>query len=206
MFQTKSKRRKVESKSKTVKYLRDIFCLPHYTKTKNGVISIPRGSRRSFLASKEIGLMGKIEFSSYWPPERMRREVCRLFAKPFGTTEVEIESGKLFGFEYLQRTGAGSRTLCVPSVSSNYEWSGRQVATLSKSGGVIYILANEDIPILTEIVSIIILIDIAIYIYIEYYKNVHVHEDNSDSDCSNQSLAQTGVSNASVPTVLEMYV
>lgn len=150
MFQTKAKRRKVESKPKSVKYLRDIFCLPKSCMDEDGTVAIPRSTRRSILASKEVGLMGKIEFSSDWSPNDMKMEICRVFSKPFGLTEEEIEGGKLFAFEYLQRTGAGSRTLCVPAVPPGYEWNGRQVATLAKSGGVIYLLATDDIPILSE--------------------------------------------------------
>ena len=142
MYQTKAKRKKAESKPKSVKYLRDIFCLPHECLDDDGTIAIPRGTSRSYLASNEIGLMGKIEFCSDWSAGEMKEEICRLFAKPFGLSEDDIDVGKLFPFEYLQKTGAGSRTLCVPVVTTNYEWNGRQVATLAKSGGVIYVLAR----------------------------------------------------------------
>ena len=142
MFQSKAKRSKgTESKSKSVRYLRDIFCLP------------PRGSRRSALANKDTGLFGKLEFESSWSAERMRQEICTVFSKPFGLSDEDIIQGKLFKFQYLQRTGAGSRTLCVPSVTTSFEWNGRQVATLAKSGGIIYILAAEDIPVLWKLVS-----------------------------------------------------
>ena len=59
-----------------------------------------------------------------------------------GLTASELEQGELFPFKYLQRTGAGSRTLCVPSVAESFDWSGRQVSTLAKSGGIIYIWAE----------------------------------------------------------------
>lgn len=79
----------------------------------------------------------------------MKTEVCSIFAKPFALSEENIANGILFPYEYLQRTGAGSRTLCVPTVSQTFEWNGRQVATLAKSGSIIYILATEDIPVLS---------------------------------------------------------
>ena len=86
MFKPKSKRLKNEGKQKSVSYLRDIFCLPQSLQSKNGSILIPRGTRRSNLANKDIGLLGKIEFQSDWSAERMRREICSVFAKPFAFT------------------------------------------------------------------------------------------------------------------------
>ena len=41
MIQTKAKRRKVESKPESVKYLRDIFCLPKSCMDKDGMVAIP---------------------------------------------------------------------------------------------------------------------------------------------------------------------
>lgn len=73
MFQMKAKRRKMESKLKSVKYLRDIFCLPKSCMDEDGTVAILRSTRRSILASKEVGLMGKIEFSSDWSPKDMKR-------------------------------------------------------------------------------------------------------------------------------------
>ena len=106
-------------KAKVVQYLRDIFCLPQEYQD-----SVPRGTRRSNLASNEIGLFSKIEFSSDWSAERMKKEICAVFAKPFCLSAEDIEGGKCFPFNYLQRTGAGSRTLCVPAVAANFEWNG----------------------------------------------------------------------------------
>ena len=64
---------------------------------------------------------------------------------------VVTEEGDLFPFKYLQRTGAGSRTLCVPSVATTFEWNGRKVSTLAKSEGIIYILADSTLRVLTEV-------------------------------------------------------
>ena len=49
--------------------------------------------------------------------EAVRREFCKVFAKPMGLGELD----ELFPFEYLQRTGAGSRSLCRPAVSESFE-------------------------------------------------------------------------------------
>lgn len=81
--------------------------------------------------------------------KEVRMEICKVFAKPMGLCVV-TEEGDLLPFKYLQRTGAGSRTLCVPSVATTFEWNGRQVSTLAKSGGIIYILADSTMPALTE--------------------------------------------------------
>ena len=97
--------------------------------------------------------MGKIEFESEWSVERIRKEICSAFKTPFWLSDSDLDSGKLFKFEYLQQTGARSRTLCIPTVTSSFEWNGRQVATLAKSGGVIYKLAKKDIPGSWKLVS-----------------------------------------------------
>ena len=152
MFQLKAaKRSKSGTQPKSVVYLRDIFCLPLDCQSDNGTIAIPRGTRCNFLASKEVGLLGKIEFQSSWTAEKMRQEISLVFARPFELNHDDIENnGRRINFDYLQRTGAGSRTLCVPTISASFEWNGKQVASLAKSGGIIYILANEDIPSLMQ--------------------------------------------------------
>lgn len=155
------------SKEKSVKYIRDIFCLPQNLTKDDGVIPIPRGSRRSALANASVGLFGKIEFNSTWSPEEMRKEICSVFAKPFKLSMEDIAGGTVFPFQYLQRTGAGSRSLCIPTVTESFQWNGRQVATLAKSGGCIYILANKDIPVLEEMicsVSLTVISDMVMYL------------------------------------------
>ena len=59
-----------------------------------------------------------------------------------------------FPFHYLQPTGSGTRTLSVPSVSSLFSWTAKQVARLGNTSGTIYILADDDL-LLNEEVSII---------------------------------------------------
>ena len=78
--------------------------------------------------------------------EEVLVEIYKVFEQPMGLTKTEIDGGLLFPFTYLQRPGAGSRCLCTPSVSPDFEWNGRQVATLAKAGGFIYIAADEDLP------------------------------------------------------------
>ena len=75
--------------------------------------------------------------------KEVRIEVCKVFIKPMGLIMSNLENGEVFPFKYLQRTGAGSCTLCVPSVASTFSWNGKQVASLAKSGGYIYILAGN---------------------------------------------------------------
>ena len=139
-----SKRRKTATGTKISYYSRDVMCLPQKWCTDPGHVTIPRGDRRTHLGA--CGLMGKIEFNSSMTVQMMSAEICKVFAKPMGLTVAEIERGEIFPFTYLQRTGAGSRTLCIPAVSEGYEWSGRQVSTLAKSGGMIYIMVESTLP------------------------------------------------------------
>ena len=106
-------------------------------------MTIPRGEKRNYLA--ENGLLEKIEFNSEMSAEDIKVEVCRVFASPMGLSEDDITEQKIVEFRFLQRTGAGSRILCVPSVSDNFEWNARHVSTLAKSGGIIYIQAIDDL-------------------------------------------------------------
>lgn len=129
--------------TKTVNYVRDILCLPTFWCKNPRHVTIPRGEKRNYLA--ENGLLGKIEFSSDLDANAMKLEVCKVFADPMGLSESDLENGKICDFIFLQRTGAGSRTLCVPSVSESFEWNARHVATLAKSGGIIYIQATSEL-------------------------------------------------------------
>lgn len=108
---------------------------------------IPRGCRESSMTNESNGLLGKIVFQSDWTEERMKEEVRLVFAKRFGLSDEDISSGKTISYHSLQRTGAGAHTLCVPSVTQTFKWDGKQVSTLAKSGGIIYILSLDDIPV-----------------------------------------------------------
>ena len=142
--------RQTDRQPKVITYSRDILCLPPQLQGRNGYVIIPRGSRRSALTDERSGLLGKIVFQSDWSEERMSDEITHIFATPFGLSPDDIGSGKRLEFIFLQRAGAGASTLCVPSVTSSFEWNGRQVSTLAKSGGVIYILSTQDIPVVSS--------------------------------------------------------
>ena len=114
-------------------------------------ISIPRTEKRNALT--EAGLIGKIEFRSDMSDAEVRKQICKVFATPMGLTDALISRGVKFPFTYLQRTGPGSRTLCIPSLSPDFQWDGKKVSTLAKSSGIIYILADATLEGLVEEVS-----------------------------------------------------
>ena len=121
------------------------MCLPlSFRNADGGKVSIPRTEKRNAIA--EVGLIGKVEFRSDMTGLEVRQEICTVFAKPIGLTKTSIDNGDLFPFTYLQRTGAGSHTLCVPSVSSMFQWDGKKVSTVAKSSGFIYMLADSCFP------------------------------------------------------------
>lgn len=128
-------------------YVRDIMCLPNEFKRDDGTIHIPRGNNRSKLG--DAGLIGKIEFTSAMSAAEIKMEICHIFMHPMGLSEDDLAAGNFFTFNYLQKTGAGSRSLCIPAVSLNFQWNGRQVASLSKSGGCMYIIVENKLPGLT---------------------------------------------------------
>ena len=137
---------------KATSYIRDVMCLPQEWCHDEGHISIPRLDRRKTLAS--AGLIGKVEFNSDMSPEEVKSVICNAFAIPMGVSERDIEEGRLFPFKYLQRIGAGSRTLHVPATSSSITWNGRQVATLAKSSGMIYIMAESTLASMDDKMNI----------------------------------------------------
>lgn len=134
--------------TKTIRYVRDIVCLPKEWSKNLRHVTIPRKERRRLLA--ESGLVGKIEFDSDMCADDVVKEVCKVFAYPMGLTPEGIEQGDRFNFIYLQRAGAGCRSLCSPSVADTFDWNGRRVATLAKSGGIIYVLAMEPVLLLDD--------------------------------------------------------
>jgi len=112
-------RKRKKSGLKTTHYVRDVLCLPASWCTGTW-ISIPRGDRRSYLT--ENGLLGKIEFSSIMSSKEIILEISRVFGSQVGLSKSDIEDGgKRLNFLFLQRTGAGSRTLCKPSVTESFE-------------------------------------------------------------------------------------
>lgn len=100
---------------------RDIVCLPQSDEPK---LSFPRGKYRAKLGEK--GLIGKIRLTSTMSVEDVKNEVRSVFRYPMGGRED-------FCFDFLQPTGAASRTLTVPSVSSSFQWTAQQVAKLGNN-------------------------------------------------------------------------
>lgn len=52
-----------------------------------------------------------------------------------------------FPFHFLQPTGAGSRSLSVPAMSTSFRWSAQQVAKLGANKQTIYILAMDKLEL-----------------------------------------------------------
>ena len=139
--------------AKVINYVRDVVLLPNEFRARNGEISVPRASRRSKLG--QAGLVGKIEIDSDMTGEQVRVEVCLVFSSPMGLLESDVKNGDLFPFSYLQRTGAGAKSLCLPAVKDSFEWTGKKVASLAKSGCYIYLLAERELPGWQEMVNVI---------------------------------------------------
>jgi len=116
-------------------YERDIICLPLEYPETPGIFPFPRGKIRGNLGRQ--GLIGKICLSSAMTQEEIFSEIRSCFKEPFGG-DAE------FPFKVLQSAGAGSKSLILPSLSSNYEWKAKEV---SSSGGTraIYIWAQKPI-------------------------------------------------------------
>lgn len=70
--------------------------------------------------------------------EEVESEVRSVFSGPMGGRSD-------FRFYFIQPTGAGSRTLTLPSVSSSFCWTAQQVAKLGNYKQPIYILAKDNL-------------------------------------------------------------
>ena len=68
--------------------------------------------------------------------EEVEDEVRSVFEKP-------MNGRKDFPFVFLQPTGAGSRTLTVPSTSPSFYWTAQQVAKPASNKQSIYVLAKN---------------------------------------------------------------
>lgn len=91
--------------------------------------------------------MGKIHLTDHMSVEEVAAEVRSVFSGPMNNRDN-------FPFHYLQPTGSGSRTLSVPSVSASFSWTAKQVARLGNSTGTIYILADDDLILNEDDVSL----------------------------------------------------
>ena len=100
------------------------------------VLKYPRGKFRARLG--RLGLMGKIHITEDMSVEEVAVEVRSVFEEP-------MDNRNDFPFNYLQPTGSGSCTLSIPSVSSSFSWTAKQVARIGNNTGTIYILANDDL-------------------------------------------------------------
>ena len=139
--------RAAESRSKQPKSVqvwdRDIVCLP---KTElNNNISYPRGKFRTKLG--ESGLIGKIRLTSTMTEEEVEEEVRSVFRGP-------MDGRSDFPFSFLQPTGAGTKTLMLPSISSSFRWTAQQVAKLGGYKQAIYIIAKDNLALKKDQVSV----------------------------------------------------
>ncbi len=149
-----SRKKKQGGATKVISYVRDIILLPNEFKSDEGDVVIPRNSRREKLG--KTGLVGKIEISSDMTEQQVRSEICEVFSTPMGLSAEDIKNGAYFKFSYLQRAGCNSRSLCQPTVKESFQWNGKQVASLAKSGSFIYLIADEHVPGWRRSVSLII--------------------------------------------------
>ena len=85
----------------------------------------------------EMGLVGKVHFTSDMSELELMDEVRSVFSEAMG-------SDNTFPFTFLQVTGSGSKTLAIPSLSARFRWNAKQVVGL---GGqrCIYILAEWEL-------------------------------------------------------------
>ncbi len=123
MRSRRSRKKGGRQQSKFISYVRDIVLLPMDAKGQDGIISIPRSSKRVMLG--KAGLVGKLEITSIMSDYDVRKEICEVFGTPMGLVDSNIKNNQLFPFTYLQRAGSGCRSLCVPSVKADFEWTGR---------------------------------------------------------------------------------
>ncbi len=70
--------------------------------------------------------------------EDVRVEVRSVFS-------VAMGHDRMFPFDFLQAAGEGSRSLVIPVQSTNFQWTGPQVARLADQKGTIYIIAKASL-------------------------------------------------------------
>lgn len=85
-----------------------------------------------------MDLIGKIRIGSDMSVQEVEDEVRSTFKKA-------MKDKSDFQFVFLQPTGAGSRLLTIPTVSSSFVWTAQQVARLGSNKQWIYVLAQEDL-------------------------------------------------------------
>ena len=126
---------------------RDVMCLPKSRKSLalNGTIKYPRGKYRSELAA--LGLVGKIHLTSEMTDADVRNEITSVF-------KVPMKNDPNFPFVYLQSTGGGSKSMIIPPQSSSFKWTPQQVAKLGGQSGLIYILAQAELSLPSDLAEV----------------------------------------------------
>ena len=121
---------------KVVAWDRTIICLPScYPEcSKSGKdIAVPR-KKRAVLATN--GLIGKIHLESDWSEDDVFAEIRSVFSDA-------MENDTHFPFKILLPTGSGTKSLTVPSLSSSFKWTPKEVS--GKAGCTIYNLAERSL-------------------------------------------------------------
>ena len=123
--------------SKVVSWDCNIVCLPFsYPKccgTPTSGIAIPR-KKRSILAAH--GLIGKVHLESDWSEDDVFSEIRSVFSEPMG-------SDTAFPFDILQLTGAGTKSLVIPALSSSFKWTPKEVT--GRGDSTVYILCKKNL-------------------------------------------------------------
>lgn len=127
------------TKKKFQEWDRDIMCIPCEYCHGNQV-SIPRGKLRAKLAS--VGLTGKIRLNSEMSENEISMEIRSVFSSAMGNDQN-------FPFEIMQSAGGGTKSLVIPSRSTSFVWTGKQVVATA-GRGYIYILAKKELCGLKE--------------------------------------------------------
>ena len=89
------------------------------------------------------GLIGKVHLTSIMAIEEVEQEIRSVFRGPMGDQTT-------FRFKFLQATGGSSQSLSVPSVSLSFKWTAQQVAKLGNQRNTIYILAEDDLTLVSN--------------------------------------------------------
>ena len=103
--------------------------------SSKSILSIPRGKARTHLKSN--GLCGKIRLMS-------DMNECDILEEIRSTFKDAMGHNPNFHIQFLQTGGGGSKSLSVPSVSSSFSWTAKEVAKLSGQG-CLYVQALADL-------------------------------------------------------------
>ncbi len=96
---------------------------------------IPRKETRANLGSR--GLVGKVRLSTDMSQEEILSEIRSVFSEA-------MNNNTNFPITFLQRSGTGSNSLTVPSLSSSYQWSAKEVVRMAGQG-CIYVKAEASL-------------------------------------------------------------